>query len=547
MFPVLGSGKLQNGIVSKYRKQGSVVMVHKKSKRNSFSYPRLLAALITMFCMLLPLAGCAGIESEDDSSFMEKYEVTEKLEHASIKFLFPGAEPKNWKNVKAEIEKRSADRLNVSLDFKWAEFGQYMDAVKVLDASNEVYDAFVLSKPDANYPDFTQLAREGKLKDITQTFPTSAPSLFSKYTNEELAFASVDGKIIAVPSLFPQAFCTYLIADDALLKKYSISNIKNYDEYGAYLKAIKENEPDVIPGTIANMVNTIKLFARASGYVIADEANRLVYKWDDPQMKLVPWEKTSEFYNTVNYITDWFKKGYLSFNADQTKVSSFIYEGMLSPPSQETTKMTFSDSTGQIKESNPMRAFYLYPEKHVQRDNPMGSFFYNGSFVFPSASQNTDRALRFLEWVQQSRDNYLLMTCGIENEDYELMGGQPIMPAGMDFGNRTYMYWDGNWAFKNIEYEYGYTTGVNDEVIETPMEFLQKNSKYPPHGAFYPNYSVIQQTANDRQKAYSDFEYKLSQGLIQDMTEVDAFINKLDELDSTKLVEEAQRQMTGKK
>ena len=516
---------------------------HKSIRSNS---PRVLIALMTTISILFLAAGCSDRPEEDDS-FMDKYESTEELEHVSLKFLFPGAEPKNCKNVKAEIEKRCRNKLNVSLDFKWAEFGEYLNTAMVLDSSGEVYDALVLGKPDANYPDFTQLAREGKLKDITKAFPSSAPSLFSMYTNEELKFATVDGKLVAVPSLYTQAFCTYLIADDALLKKYNISDIDNYEEYGEYLKTIKDNEPDLTPGIIANMANTIQLFARASGYVIADEANRLVYKWDDPEMKLVPWEKTSEFYDTITYIIDWFNKGYLSYNTDQTKVSSFIYEGMLSPPSNETTKMTFSDPSGQLKESNPMRAFHLYPEKHVQRDSPMGSFFFNGSFVFPAASQNTDRALRFLEWVQQSRDNYLLVTCGIENEDYVLMNDYPVMPADMDFTDRTYLYWDGSWAFKNIKHEYGAALEALGDTIETPMEFLEKNSKYPPHGAFYPNYSVLQQTVLDRQSAYMDFEYKLTQGLIQDMTEVDAFIKNLDTIGSAELVEEAQKQMAAGK
>lgn len=476
---------------------------------------------------------------------MEQYEAPEDLEHVSVKFLFPGSEPKNWPNVKAEIENRCRNKLNISLDFKWAEFKQYMDTVNVLDSSGEVYDAFVVGKPDANYPDFSRLAREGRLKDITRLFPSSAPSLYSMYTAEELKYATIDGKLYAVPSLYTQAFCTYLIADDVLLRKYNISGFNDYNDYETYLTTIKENEPDLIPGAITNKINTLALFARASGYVIADESNRLVYKWDDPDLKLVPWEKTSEFYDTISYIIDWYKKGYLVFDADQTKVTSFIYEGVLSPLSNETTRMTFSDSSGQLRESNPMRSFHLYPEKHVQRDNPMGSFFFNGSFVFPAASQNTDRALRFLEWVQQSMDNYLLVTCGIENEDYVLVQGYPVLPSGMDFASRTYMYWDGNWAFKNSRHEYAEIPGANGEIIESPLEFFEKNSKYPPHGAFYPNYATLQQTALDRQSAYSEFEYKLTQGQIQDMTDVDAFIKKLDEIGTAELVEEAQKQLNG--
>jgi hypothetical protein len=67
------------------------------------------------------------------------------------------------------------------------------------------------------------------------------------------------------------------------------------------------------------------------------------------------------------------------------------------PPSDETTQMTFNTESGEMKQSNPLRVFYLYPEKQVQRDKPLGSFFFNGSFVFPTSSSNTDSALQFLD------------------------------------------------------------------------------------------------------------------------------------------------------
>lgn len=521
-------------------------MDNKKQKTRSFINIRLVIVVISALGLVFSTAGCAEKANYDVPSFMEEYEAPETLEHTSIKFLFPGDKPKNWNNVKEELEKRSAKTVNASLDFKWAEFGQYLDTVNVLDASNEVYDAFVLAKPDANYPDFTTIAREGKLKDITKLFPQYALSLYSKYTSEELKFASVDNRLYAIPSLCPQAFCTYLIADDALLTKYKIDDITDFDKYEAFLKAIKDYEPDLAPGTIANMVDSLKLFGRASGYVIADESRKLVYKWDDPEMKLVLWEKTPEFYNAISYIVNWFEKGYLVFNPDQSKTASFIIEGMLSPPSNETTRMTFLDASGEIKQSNPMRAFHLYPEKHVQRDSPMGTFFNNGSFVFPEASTNTERAMIFLDWVQQSRENYLLMTCGIDGEDYVLAEGFPTLPAGMEFADRTYLYWSGSWAFKNIDYEYGEAKGAGSEIVESYKEFLDKNSKYPPHSSFYPNYGVFQQTADDRQVTFMEFEYKLAQGQILDMAEVDAFIKRLEDLGSDKLIEEAQKQMMAK-
>ncbi len=514
-------------------------MVHMKIKPNCISYAKLLAALITVAGMLFSMTGC----SEDDTPpFMEEYEAPKALEHTTIKFLFPGGEPKNWDKVKAEIEKRSADTVNVSLDFRWELPVQYDNTVKMLDASGEVYDAFIFSKPDSRKPDFTKVAREGKLKDITKLFPRNAPSLFSKYTVEELDYASLDGKIYAVPSLQTRAFCSYLMVDDELLKKYNLPDITDFDKFETFLKTIKENEPDLIPGTITNMSDTLDLFARASGYVIADEARRLLYKWEDHEMKLVPWEKTSEFYEIVGYIVDWYKNGYLKFNAYQSKTASYIHYGDLEPLSQSTAQMYTMDASGKLVGSNPLRCFHLYPEKPVQRDNPMGTFNGSGSFVFPAASDNTERALRFLEWVQQSSKNNYLVCYGIEGEDYVWSKGSPTLPEGMDYGNRSYFLWDGCFAFYNIEYNS--IISDDSEITETAKDFMDKNTKYPPHGAFYPNYGVLQITADERQKYFTEFETRLTQGLIQDMAEVDAFINKLDEIGSAELVEEAQKQMT---
>ena len=517
-------------------------MGHNSKAKSKQLHIRMIAIMLATVCLILPLSGC-GSSRGDEDSYLDGDEppVKENLEHTTLRFLFPGSEPTDWKKVKAEIEKRIGNLLNVSLDFNWINYSQYLDLENVLDSSNEIYDALVVAKPEPKYPDFTVLARSGKLKDITDIFPASAPYLYSKFTGKELTYATVDGRLYAVPSLYPLARCSYLLVADRLFRKYNMPDITDYDKYELFLKTIKENEPDLIPGTIANDVNSIQLFARVSGYVILDEAKRFVYKWDDPEMKIIPWEKTPEFYDVITRIIDWYKNGYLVYGPDQAKTASFIYEGMLQPPTEETSTIAFVDGeTHEIEESAPMRSFHLYPEMKVQRENPMGTFHYNGSFVFPAASVNTERTLQFLEWVHQSRDNYYLLMYGIEGENYILTNGFPTLPKGMDIFNSTYMYWQGNWAFWNME--------LMPELFTSPStgsfrEFLDKYSEYPPHGAFYPDYGPLQQAADDRSRLFDSFDYKLVKGEIQETSEVRDFIKQLDQLGSDELAEEIQEQM----
>ena len=503
--------------------------------------------LSVLAAFLLAFTGC-GSAKEENEFIPSGTVVLEDLKPASLSFCFPGVQPKGWPKVKAEIEKRIGSTLHVSLDFKWLEVQNYFQKLQTLSASGRVYDAYVCAQPELYTFDFTKLARQGQLKDITNLFPKNAPDLYAKYSGEELDYANVDGKLYAVPSLNPQANSTYILVNAELLKKYKIDKIETFDDYEKYLKAVKNDNEKLIPGIISNMKDTLSLFSRASGYVIADGIQRFVYKWDDPEMKIIPWEKTPEFRKAVTYLVSWYKNGYLTHevNYDFKNTTSFVYYGLLSPPSEETTNMTFTTDGVNMQSSDPMRIFYLYPDNTVQRENPMGTFFFNGSIVFDARAENTDRALMFLDWVQKSRENYMLMMNGIENKDYVIKDGFPMLPDGVDYPNRSYMYWDGYWAFTNIEYSTPYPA-PEGSAAANPREFLDKNTKYPPHGALYPNYTELSTAANNRNDAYANFESSLLKGTITDMAQVDAFIKELEEKGSANLAALVQKQLDRKK
>lgn len=442
--------------------------------------------------------------------------------------------------MKAELEKQTKDTINAALDIKWFDFRSYMQKIQTLTASDESYDVLICAQPQQSCPDFTKLAREGRIKDITEIFPKNAPMLYQKYSSEELEYGKVDGKLYAVPSLFPYAYGTYILANAELLEKFNISSISTLDDYEKFLKITKEDNNKLITGTISNGVDTLNLFSRGSGYVILDQVQKLLYKWGDPSMKVMAWETTPEFKTVVGYLASWYKNGYLAANPDPTRTASFVYYGMIGPAQEEPTSMTFTTTSGELKESEPLSVFYLYPDSPVQRDNPMGKFYFNGSFIFGANSGNTERALMFLEWVQQSRENYMLMMYGIENKDYVLKNGVPNLPDGAKFQDRSYMYWDSSWAFQNLDYsDMGSTASGSGSM----REFLEKSTKYPPHRAFYTDYSEISKAAEDRSAILTEFENSLRSGLITDMTGMEAFIKRLEDAGSSNIVKLAQKQL----
>ncbi|MEN6315971.1 MAG: hypothetical protein ABFD25_17180 [Clostridiaceae bacterium] len=492
---------------------------------------KIIITFLIILSLALAPAGCnSNTDAEDE--FLKKYETLKiNNERVSIKFYFPGEQPKAWDEVRAEIEKELADTVNVSLDFKWLDFQSYYRKIKILDASEEPFDAFCIGRPQEQYPDFTKLAREGRLKDISQLFPDNAPALMRKYSKEELDYASVDGKLYTLPSLYPAAYCPVIWAADSVLKKYGIEKITTYDEYEEFLGIVKNNEPDLIPGTIRT-TDTLKLFAAASGYAIADETQKLVYKWDDSEFKLLAWENTPEFKEYAYTLAGWFKNGYLKPIPDPSKLASVIQYNELYYPFEETLELSLRNIFDKTVKTQPMRQFYLYPGNPVQRENPMG---FDRSFAFPALSSNTERAIQFLDWVQYNQENYYLVMFGREGIDYMLKNNYPTLPEGIDTNN-AYMNWDGSQAFTNIEYLFPY-------LSEKRKELYESKSQYPPHGAFYPDFRSIEAAARIRNNLYNEFNHLIYLGKLTETSQVDNFIQKLEKEGSANLVEIAQKQL----
>lgn len=500
------------------------------------SFVRLLSILLLVLLLFMALASCS--QNEEDQFLPDSQADYKDLNPVTLKLALPGLMPKTWPEVKAEFEKETSSTLNVKLDIRWLNTAYYQ-TINELWASNDYYDAFVCSKPEADYPNFTKFAKEGQIKDITELFPQNALDLYQKFSKQELDCATVDGKLYAVPTLYPRVYGPYIMANAELMKKYSMENIKTLDDYEKYLEAVNNGDIKMIPATISDGVDTLDLLARGSGYVILDPSQMLVYKWDDPEMKILPWEKTPEFKKAASDIISWYQKGYLKAGADFLGTSSFVKYGILEPPNDGETKLTNITKTGDLLTSEALRTIHLFPDNTAQRDNPMGNYFFDASFVFSSKSANTERALMFLDWVHKNSANNRLMRYGIENKDYILKDGYPSLPDQWDLSNYKFY---GGWPFDNIEFESANIISQGNGAL-SPKEFMDESSKYPPHNGFYPNYKDLGSAAEVRAAGFRDFEKRLREGMIKDIIEVDTFILKMEERGSESMAKLVQKQL----
>lgn len=460
----------------------------------------------------------------------------EPMKESTLTFYFEANEPKDTREILDVVEKKAKNMLNIKLDFKYFPEAPevYLNRIKTAISSGQPCDAF-LYIVNGSTKNLKSLADEGLIKDLTTLFPEKAPDYFNQFSKQELTAMSVNNKIYAIPGNFPSAQIRSAMVRDDLMKKYDIPDIKSYKDYEFYLKTIKEKEPDMIPMIINEAA--IGLFAEAGGYVILDYKQGLVYKWDDPDMKIVAWEQTSEFREGINTILKWYNSNFILKDIgiaqiDDTVISSGKWASFISVYGSEllyNSKLLNQKSTWKYK------AYPLYPDKFTARSFPL-----NIVTVINAKSQNIDRVLMFINWLQSNQENYDSLMYGIKGKHYTLEDNKIKLPTGIK-PEASNLSWPWRYLFRNIKYERA-DASVDEAALKEYNQIISTRTKYPPHTGFVPDYTSLTDITASRNMSYNQIEQDIFQGYLEE-ADIDTYIKSQKDLGVDNLVNKIQQQL----
>jgi ABC-type glycerol-3-phosphate transport system substrate-binding protein len=94
-------------------------------------------------------------------------------------------------------------------------------------SSGEELDAFYCGQPGQGLLDFTLMASDGLLADLSETLPRYAPGLVAQYDQNDLKCAMVDDRLYAIPSLFPMADNIYAIVRQDFMNRYGLPSYQD--------------------------------------------------------------------------------------------------------------------------------------------------------------------------------------------------------------------------------------------------------------------------------------------------------------------------------
>lgn len=500
---------------------------------------KIIAFLLLPILVVTLLTGCSG-KKYKGLKLPAKDAFSEQLSPSTITMLLPGYEPDGWKDVKKALEQKLEPTLNVKLNFQWTTEGSYKEKLKYIEEHGNTLDALVVSK-DSNQDDMQQMLNDGMIKDITPYLEKDGKRLREVYSTEELANVMYNGKIAALPAHFPRSnrvifsisetMLKYLYFDDGTTSdNIKISNLEDA------LRFVLETDG----APLMTDLTTLPFFAEPAGYV--NIGYGLVYKIDDPEIKIIPGEKTEEFKAGVKVINDlqrdgkcnanyWYQDGSGTLVPHETLNDYFSrnYNGFFFCTYDElqnyTHFMGFQND-----------AFRITP---IIRDKPSTISLNTEGIAIYKGSKHADRVVQFLQWLQTSEENYDLFMYGIQGTYYNLESGKLSFPRNKN----RYYGWDGSKAFLNIDFmrEEAYD---KDGYKEEYKDIVLKQSKYPPTTGFHIDISKIENQLKARVEDLNMFELRLRS---VEFTTVDEEIEKLNDQqtknDIYRVISEVQKQV----
>lgn len=169
----------------------------------------------------------------------------ENKETVNLVWWTIGGEPKELAAVVEEANKYTAEKIGVTVDIKYASWGEYGEKLSKIVQSGESYDmAF-----GAGINNYQDLASKGYFADLSELVPTVAPALWDFIPEELWQGMTISNKIIGVPAYKDSAQAQYWVWDKELVEKLGIDyeNINTLQELEPALKKIKENDPSKYP------------------------------------------------------------------------------------------------------------------------------------------------------------------------------------------------------------------------------------------------------------------------------------------------------------
>ncbi len=496
------------------------------------------AAFATVLGLSLVLTACSGgkplneVSKETTPRNQESADAGNQLEPVELTWYYPqwSIQPDTQK-VQDAINKITTKKINATIRLMPTDGGSYEQKLNTMVAANEKFDIAWTSFWMFNY---AQNARRGAFVEIGPMLEKNAPELKKTFPDLVWEALKVDGKIYSILNYQTITNKEGFLIQKRFADKYGLNpgTIKTIKDIEPFLTKIKENEPDIIPfgmtrgGNFENMKTTFNNIE-----YISNEAIVGIYRGDS-ETKVMDVIQSPEYKEYLNLMNGWYQKGLINKDAPTVKALddrkkagqlAVTFHNVLKPGREAEEK---NASGGQDIITVPTSEPYVGTNTIIQSMQAISQ-----------TSENSERALMFLNLLNSDKELLNLVCYGIEGEHYTRISENTIKPLENSKYNPNITWVFGNGFLADLQ------EGQSQEVRDQTLKENSEAQSSPILGFTFDPEPVQTEIANI-QAVNDEYGPSLNTGAAKNLDQKLAeYIEKRKKAGVEKIVAEVQKQL----
>lgn len=481
---------------------------------------KVVSMLLVLAMCVACLTGCGSTESNAGGSSAEGVE--------KVVILYPGEETDAMANfLTNDLNPRLAEEIGIELEFIYRGWDQYWEQKDIMLGTETVVDLYW-----DGLPDLASMVNKSHCQPLDDLIAEYCPDMLKVFPESQLAGGVVDGVQYGIPSAYAPSSCMFQLVcvRQDILEAVGMTEIKTAEDLKQFAALAKDKFPELNgPADI--------IFKPLTRY-FADEQltwcafdNTVVYGEDS--RKAYCYFETDAFEKVARYNASMYEAGLYqdelttNYNERDSRMQQGTYlwvEGSLGKENEIINAVRANAPEAELK------TYLLKPEADHYVTACGGEVL-----CVPYSAANPEGAMKFLNWMYSSQENYLFCLYGKEGENYDLVDGRIQLK---DPAFEGYFY---EWMFRNANYTL-FTTDVAEEYIAT-YEVWDDGAKTSDVIAFHFDNANVVEIETAIKEVMNQYMHPIMYGFVDYDTNYPAALQKLKEAGIDEYVAEVQRQL----
>ncbi|WP_136608709.1 ABC transporter substrate-binding protein [Paenibacillus dokdonensis] len=476
---------------------------------------KLLIFLVLLIASVSVMAGC--------SSDKEK-EGTAKLE--TVRILYPGERSDRMDEFLGHefAEKMAAD-LGLKVEVVFVPWAQYWEQKDIMLAANEPIDLYW-----DGLPDLSTIVNKKQAMVLDDLIEKYGQDMLKVLPTEQLQGATIDGKVYGIPSAYAPSSAMYQLVAvrQDILEAVGMTDVKTADDLKEFATRAKAKFPEMKgPADI--------VFKPLTRYFADEQYNWLgvedLVVFGEESKKAYSYYESEAFQKVAKFNRGMYEAGLYSedltikYNERDSRMQTGLYlwvEGSLGKEMEIINAIKANAPDARVKT-------YLLAE-----DKPRYITAAGGEVLgIPVKAPNPEGAMKLINWIYKSKENYLFALYGVEGKDYEIVDGRINKLTSSEF-----FY---EWMFRNQNYQM-FGPDVAQESIDKYKSWDDQAIRSASLGFRFNNEKVKKIETSLKEVAGKDLA-AIRSGFLDFDTEYPKAVKKLKAAGIDEYVAEVQRQL----